>query len=123
MYRMVDSRVHNYIRKHLRENEGDRLQVKALKGNKAIDAWRREFCSLKAVELEEELEAIEDLVVSEKQTGTFLTLRKIVVELGNDPEAALNWGRSCLELGPSEYKVCVPTIFELDFGMFNCFAF
>ena len=57
--------------------------------------------------------AIIRLTISDWSEAEWLTPRQLNKQLGDDPEATVNWIRSCIEMGPSQYKLNV-LCFELD---------
>ena len=61
----------------------------------------------------EAINAIIRLTLSGWSEAEWLTPRQLNKQLGDDPEATVNWIRSCIEMGPSQYKLNV-LCFELD---------
>ena len=104
---MVRSPMWNKLKTWLRNNPEDAAELAAIKGNKNIMKWRQKWADLRAVECEDELEAIEDLTIDEYAEGKFYTIRRISWELGGDIEGAVNFAKSCLQLGSSEFHLDV----------------
>ena len=71
---------------------------------------RKEWIADELVVALEEKEALESLTITEWEAGEWMTLKQLSVALGNDPEAAANWAQSCIEIGPSQYKLDVRKI-------------
>ena len=77
------------------------------KTHDAKEAVRREWFSLRAVEIEEELEAIETYSTEDYTKGTWYTPLRIAWEMGGDVAGAKNYCLSCIELGQTEFKINV----------------
>ena len=56
---------------------------------------------------EEKFQASRSLTQTQSQRGRWLSVRKIAWEYGNDPAAAIQYCKSCVQLGPSEYRMDV----------------
>ena len=70
-------------------------------------SFRAQFFGTEMEVAKEDLKAVRRLTISDKNTGTFMTPRKISIELGNDPRAASKYCMGCLRVGPSEYMIDV----------------
>ena len=69
--------------------------------------YRVEWAGLELKVAVEERESVKKLEISEWEKGEWMTLKQLNVALGDDPEATANWAQSCIEIGPSEYKLNV----------------
>ena len=57
--------------------------------------------------LNEEMREIIRLTISQWADAEWFTPKQLNRELGYDPEACINWIQSCLDAGPTEYKLNV----------------
>ena len=57
--------------------------------------------------LKEEMREIIRLTISQWSDAEWFTPKQLNRELGYDPEACINWIQSCLDAGPTEYKLNV----------------
>ena len=104
---LVRSTMWNQLKSYLRNNQEEDLELKNIKGNKNMDRWRKNWAGKRAIEKREELAALEELEIEEESEGTFYTLRKVSMELGNDIVGALNHAKSCLQMGRSQFQLDV----------------
>ena len=65
--------------------------------------WHRANLACKA----KKWNATRTMKQQDKTRGRWLTARKIAIELGNDWEAAVQYCKSCIAIGPSDYVVDV----------------
>ena len=68
---------------------------------------RTEHFKDKGEMLSEQLREIIKLTITEWAEAEWYTPKQLNRELGYDPEACVNWIQSCLDKGPSEYKLNV----------------
>ena len=97
------------LKKELRRNPQLRAKMKDAKSYDAKEAVRKEWYSIRAVEIEEELEATQTYSTEDYTKGTWYTLLRVAWEMGGDVEGAKNYCQSCIELGKTEFKVNVPS--------------
>ena len=67
--------------------------------------FRTLWASQKLAVQKEKFAATRSLSQTASQKGRWLTVRKIAMEYGNDPTAAVQYAKSCVTMGPSEYKL------------------
>ena len=69
--------------------------------------YRVEWSKLELKVAVEERESVRKLEIAEWEEGEWMTLKQLNNALGDDPEATANWAQSCIDIGPSEYKLNV----------------
>ena len=98
-----------FYNQFLKDLENDPFLAKqyaeAPRGEKAN--VRVEHFAQKGALLAEEIKSIIRLTITEWSDAQWFTPRQLNRELGYDPEATVNWIESCIEKGPTEYKLNV----------------
>ena len=79
--------------------------AEATRGGKA--QVRVQHFANKGALLQEEIKHIISLTITDWSEAEWFTPRQLNRALGYDPEATVNWIRSCLDKGPTEYKLNV----------------
>ena len=70
-------------------------------------ADRVRFMTEKRDVLEEKREGLKRITFEDWSSGIWMTPKQLNKELGDDPEATMNWIDSCIEAGPTQFKLNV----------------
>ena len=109
--RMVRTPIYSKLVTHLANHQQDNQEYNALVGHSARREWRKQWAMKRAIEKQEEMEVLESLETEDTSDAKWFTVRRISQEYGDDPEAAINYAKSCLQIGCTEFRICVLPIF------------
>ena len=107
MVKHVSDDIVKELRNEMRRNPRLAAEMKGAKKYDEKELVRRRWADLRAEQCKEELEALETLTIEDYDKGTWLTLKRIAVEMGGDIEGAQHYCESCVKLGKSEFRINV----------------
>ena len=106
----VNSDLWKELRAVLRKKPELQAELKSQKTHVLKDKWRKEWYALRAQEVKQEIKQITSLIIDDTREGELMTLGRIAWETdpaNPDYEAAINWGKSCIQIGRSEFEINV----------------